>query len=63
MRLDKSTIITLAVMFSVSLIGIAFLDSKENRIEVFHAIFIALLVSCIFYAGTAAIPEIQRRGM
>ena len=61
MRLNKSTILTLVFMFSVSLIGIAFLDSKENRIGIIHSIFIALLVSCIFYMGTAAIPEIQRR--
>lgn len=36
-------------------------DSKESNSEVLHSIFLALLVSCIFYAGTVAIPEIQRR--
>lgn len=61
MHLNKSTTITLVVMISISLIGIALLDSKENRSEAFYSIFIALLLSCIFYTGTVAIPEIQRR--
>jgi len=43
------------------MLGIALVDSKENINEVLHSIFIALLVSSIFYVGTVAIPEIQRR--
>ncbi|MCI0559751.1 MAG: hypothetical protein MN733_14775 [Nitrososphaera sp.] len=61
MHLNKPTTITLVVMAGASMLGIALVDSKENTSEVLHSIFVALLVSCIFYAGTVAIPEIQRR--
>ena len=61
MHLSRSTIITLVVLTSVSVLGIAFVDSKENMNDVLHSVFVALLVSSVFYAGTVAIPEIQRR--
>mgnify|MGYP001605905420 FL=1 len=61
MHFNKPATITLVVITGASLLGIALVDSKENPSEVLHSIFIALLVSCIFYAGTVAIPEIQRR--
>lgn len=61
MHLNKPTTITLVLMAGVSVLGITWIDSKESNIDVLYSIFIALLVSCIFYTGTVAIPEIQRR--
>jgi len=51
----------LAGVTGLSLLGIAFVDSKENMNDVLHSVFVALLASAAFYAGTVAIPEIQRR--
>lgn len=59
MHLGSSTIVTMASVTGLSLLGIAFVDSKEN--EVLHSVFVALLASSVFYAGTVAIPELQRR--
>lgn len=61
MHLSRSTILTLAVLTGVSVLGINIVDSKESMNEVLHSVFVALLVSSVFYAGTVAIPEIQRR--
>jgi len=61
MYLNKPTLITLVSIIGISLIGIYVVDSKENSSEVLHSIFVALLVSCIFYTGTVVIPEVQRR--
>jgi hypothetical protein len=52
---------TLGILTGVSVLGIALVDSKENMNEVLHSVFVALLVSSVFYAGTVAIPELQRR--
>lgn len=61
MHLSRSTVLTLAGLTGLSLLGIAFVDSKENMNDVLHSIFVGLLASAAFYAGTVAIPEIQRR--
>jgi hypothetical protein len=61
MHLSKSTVMTLASVTGLSLLGIAFVDSKENINDVLHSVFVALLASAVFYAGTVALPEFQRR--
>jgi hypothetical protein len=61
MHLSRSTVLTLAGVTGLSLLGIIFVDSKENMNDVLHSVFVALLASAAFYAGTVAIPEIQRR--
>ena len=61
MHLNRSTTVTLAVLVSISVFGIGFVDSKENSNEILYSVFVALLVSCICYMGTEVITEIQRR--
>lgn len=61
MHLNKPATITLVVIAGVSMIGIALVDNKESISEVLHSIFVALLVSCIFYVGIVVVPELQRR--
>jgi hypothetical protein len=61
MHLNRYTVLTLAGLTGLSLLGFTFVDSKENVNDVLHSIFVALLASAAFYAGTVAIPEIQRR--
>lgn len=61
MHLNKPTVITLIAITSISIAGIFVVDSKESNSEVLYSIFLALLVSCIFYTGTVVVPEIQRR--
>ncbi len=61
MHINKPTVITLLVIVSISITGIILVDSKDSSNDVLHSIFVALLVSCIFYTGTVVIPEMQRR--
>lgn len=52
---------TLAGVTGLSLLGIALVDSKENMNDLLHSVFVSLFASSVFYFGTVAIPEIQRR--
>ena len=61
MHLSRSTVLTLVGVTGFSLLGIIFVDSKENVNDVLHSVFVALLASAVFYAGTVALPEFQRR--
>ena len=61
MHLNRPTTITLIVITAISITGLYLVGSEEGKSNILHSIFIALLVSSIFYIGTAAIPEIQRR--
>ncbi len=51
----------LAVLTVISLIGIYFTSVDESLKSIFFPVFLALLVSVIFYVSTVAIPERQRR--
>ena len=61
MHLGRSKVVTLAVVAGLSLLGIAMVDGKEKMNGVLHSVFVGLLASSVFYAGTVAIPEFQRR--
>jgi len=61
MYVNKATIISLISVSALSISGITFIENKEGLNEILHSIFLALLVSSVFYIGTVIVPETQRR--